>query len=144
MAAPTHRLVTVSRQPDGVFTAGNVRGGTLTVGDGTGESFTPTELLLAAIGACTAIDVATLTSRRAEPDAFEVQVDAEKVRDEGGNRLEDLAVTFRVTFPDGAGGDAARELLARGRTPVARPALHRQPDRRAGHPRRRPGRGLTR
>jgi uncharacterized OsmC-like protein len=110
MAAPTHRVVTVSRESDGVLTAGNVRGGTLTVGDGTGETFTPTELLLVAIGACTAIDVATLTSRRAEPDAFEVQVDAEKVRDDGGNRLEDLAVTFRVAFPDGAGGDAAREL----------------------------------
>jgi uncharacterized OsmC-like protein len=111
MAAPTHRLVTVSRRPDGVFTAGNVRGGTLTVGDGTREAFTPTELLLAAIGACTGIDVATLTSRRAEPSVFELQVDAEKVRDDEGNHLVDLAVTFRVTFPDGAGGDAARELL---------------------------------
>jgi putative redox protein len=111
MAAPTHRVVTLSRRPDGIFTAGNVRGGTLIVGDGTGEAFTPTELMLAAIGACTAIDVATLTSRRAEPDVFEVQVDAEKVRDDGGNRLEELAVTFRVTFPAGAGGDAARDLL---------------------------------
>ena len=111
MAAPTHRLVTVSREPDGVYIARNVRGGTLTVGDGTDGTFTPTELFLAAIGACTAIDVGTLTARRAEPDSFEVQVDAEKVRDDGGNRLEDLAVTFRVTFPDGAGGDAARELL---------------------------------
>ncbi len=111
MAAPTHRVVTLSRRPDGIFTAGNVRGGTLIVGDGTGEAFTPTELMLAAIGACTAIDVATLTSRRAEPDVFEVQVDAEKVRDEAGNRLEELAVTFRVTFPAGAGGDAARDLL---------------------------------
>lgn len=111
MAAPTHRVVTLSRDPAGVFSAGNVRGGRLVVGDGTGETFTPTELLLAAIGACTAIDVATLTSRRAEPDAFEVQVDAEKVRDDDGNRLQDLAVTFRVTFPAGPGGDAARELL---------------------------------
>ena len=111
MAAPTHRLVTVSREPDGDFIAGNVRGGTLKVGDGTGGTFTPTELFLAAIGACSAIDVATLTARRAEPDVFEVQVDAEKVRDDGGNRLQHLAVTFRVTFPDGAGGDAARELL---------------------------------
>ena len=73
--------------------------------------FTPTELLLAAIGACTAIDVATLTARRAEPDTFEVQVDAEKVRDEGGNRLADLVVTFSVAFPAGEGGDAARQLL---------------------------------
>ena len=42
-----------------------------------------------------------------------MQVDAEKVRDDGGNRLQDLAVTFRVAFPDGTGGDAARELLPR-------------------------------
>jgi len=111
MAALTHRLVTLSRDVDGVFIAGNVRGGTLRVGDGTGETFTPTELMLAAIGACTAIDVATLTSRRAEPDTFEVQVDAEKVRDDGGNRLQELAVTFLVAFPAGAAGDAARELL---------------------------------
>jgi uncharacterized OsmC-like protein len=111
MAVSTHRLVTLSRAPDGVFTATTVRGGTLAVGDGTGDTFTPTELLLAAIGACTAIDVATLTSRRAEPDEFEVQVDAEKVRDDDGNRLHDLAVTFTVSFPAGAGGDAARELL---------------------------------
>jgi uncharacterized OsmC-like protein len=111
MAAPTHRVVTLSRDPAGVFTAANVRGGTLTVGDGTGDTFTPTELFLAAVGACTGIDVATLTARRAEPSGFELEVDAEKVRDDEGNRLQDLAVVFRVTFPDGAGGDAARELL---------------------------------
>ena len=111
MPAPTHRSVTVSRDPSGAFTAGNVRGGTLTVGDGADESFTPTELLLVAIGACTGIDVATLTARRAEPEVFELQVEAQKVRDDGGNRLQDLAVTFRVSFPEGAGGDAARELL---------------------------------
>ena len=40
-----------------------------------------------------------------------VEVGGEKVRDEGGNRMEDLSVTFRVRFPDGEGGDAARALL---------------------------------
>jgi putative redox protein len=109
--ADSNRSVTVTRSPDDSYTAHNIRGGALTIGDGAGAGFTPTELLLAAIGACTAIDVGTLTARRAEPDAFEVRVDAEKVRDEGGNHLQDLVVTFRVAFPDGPAGDAARELL---------------------------------
>ena len=93
------------------MTARNVRGGTLVVGDGTNEGFSPTELLLAAMASCTAIDVDTLTSRRAEPTAFEVRVDATKVRDELGNRLQDLVVTFRLAFPEGPAGDAAREVL---------------------------------
>jgi putative redox protein len=111
MAAPTHRTVSLTRAASGVLTARNVRGGTLVVGSGDGDGFTPTELLLTAIGSCTGVDVATLTARRAEPDTFEVAVDAEKVRDDDGNRLQDLVVTFRVVFPAGAAGDAARELL---------------------------------
>ena len=45
------------------------------------------------------------------PLSLLVQVDGEKVRDEGGNRMEELSVTFRLSFPEGDGGDAARELL---------------------------------
>jgi len=52
-----------------------------------------------------------LTSRRAEPDAFEILVDAEKVRDEAGNHLTEILVTFRIKFPAGERGDAARALL---------------------------------
>ena len=76
-----------------------------------GTDFTPVDLLLAGIGGCTAVDVDILTSRRAEPEAFEVHVDAEKVRDDTGNHLADIVVTFRVRFPDGEGGDKARALL---------------------------------
>jgi uncharacterized OsmC-like protein len=83
----------------------------LTVGTSDGPGFTPVELLMAAIGACTAIDVDILTSRRAEPESFAVDVDANKVRDEGGNHLADIEVTFRVRFPEGEAGDAARALL---------------------------------
>ncbi|NYE75278.1 OsmC family protein [Microlunatus parietis] len=106
----THRSVSLTRDADGTFTATNVRGGTVTIGSADSD-FTPVELLLAAIAACTAIDVGTVTARRAEPDSFRVEVDAEKIRDEQGNRLTDLAVTFDVTFPDGEAGEAARELL---------------------------------
>lgn len=81
------------------------------MGTGEGTDFTPVELLLASIGGCTAVDVDILTSRRAEPDRFEVLVDAEKVRDAAGNHLTDLLVTFRISFPDGEQGDKARALL---------------------------------
>jgi putative redox protein len=105
------RSVTVERVSNGRFTALNSRGGRIAFGTGDGTDFTPTELLLAAIGGCTSIDVEILTSRRAEPETFEVQVDADKVRDESGNRLTGIQVTFKVTFPSGADGDAAREVL---------------------------------
>jgi uncharacterized OsmC-like protein len=108
---PAHRSITVERVAGGVFTASNSRGGQLTFGTGSGTEFTPTELLLAAIGGCTAIDVDILTSRRSEPDGFAVQVDAEKVRDTGGNRLTGITVTFRIGFPAGEQGDAARAVL---------------------------------
>lgn len=36
-----------------------------------------------------------------------------KVRDDGGNHLTDLRVTFDVRFPEGAEGDAARDVLPR-------------------------------
>jgi putative redox protein len=91
----------------------NVRGGTITVGSGTAE-FTPVELLLAAIGACTAIDVDVVTSRRAEPEEFTVAVRGDKIRDpEQGNRMENLSVEFTIRFPAGPEGDAAREALPR-------------------------------
>ena len=106
-----HRAVTIERTAPGQFTATNSRGGQLTFGTGGDERFTPTELLLAAIGGCTSIDVDILTSRRAEPESFQVTVGAEKVRDTGGNHLTDIQVAFRIKFPGGADGDAARAVL---------------------------------
>jgi putative redox protein len=108
---PAHRDVSVGRVTDGRFAARNERGGQIAIGTGGDADFTPTELLLTAIGGCTAIDVDILTSRRAEPEAFQVDVAAEKVRDAAGNHLADIGVTFRVVFPAGEGGDAARGLL---------------------------------
>ena len=105
-----HRNVTVRRIANGQFTVTNARGGQIAFGTG-GTNFTPTELLLAALGGCTAIDVDIVTSRRAEPDAFEVLVDAEKVRDEAGNHLTGIEVTFRIRFPGSAQGDEARAVL---------------------------------
>jgi putative redox protein len=107
----THRHVAITRVGASRYTVTNERGGTIGVGDGSGGDFTPVELLLTAIAGCTAIDVDVVTSRRAEPGSFLVEVDADKVRDEGGNHLTDIVVTFRVAFPDGADGDKARAIL---------------------------------
>ncbi len=109
--ASAHRSVRLDRIQNGRYTAINDRGGQISMGTGEGTDFTPVDLLLAAIGGCTAADVDALTSRRAEPEAFEVLVDAEKVRDERGNHLTDLLVTFRISFPAGDAGDRARAVL---------------------------------
>ena len=107
----THRQVTVERVDAGRFAAVNARGGKVAFGMGTDADFTPTELLLAAIAGCTAIDVDILTARRVAATSFEVDIGAEKIRDDDGNRLTNINVTFRVEFPDGQEGDAAREVL---------------------------------
>jgi putative redox protein len=106
-----HRRVRLERIANSRYTAINEHGGTITIGTGEGTDFTPVELLLVAIGGCTAVDVDLLTSRRAEPDSFEIVVDADKVRDRSGNHLDGLQVTFRIRFPDGAQGDQARDIL---------------------------------
>ncbi|MGN6752067.1 MAG: OsmC family protein [Intrasporangium sp.] len=104
------RRVTLTRDSLGRYTVRNGRGGSITTSSGT-EELSPVELLLAGIAGCTAVDVDTVTTRRAEPDSFEIEVTADKVRDEQGNHLKDIEVTFRVRFPEGEGGDAAREIL---------------------------------
>jgi putative redox protein len=105
------RSVRIDRVATGKYVVHNERGGTLPVG---GDDFTPVELLLAAIGACTSIDTDTVTSRRAEPTGFTVTVRGDKVSDkQDGNRMTNLSVTFDVTFPDGPAGDEARALLPR-------------------------------
>ena len=106
-----HRGVRLERIENSRYVATNDRGGQISIGRGGGTDFTPVDLLLAGIGGCTAIDVDLLTSRRAEPEAFEVLVDADKVRDDAGNHLADIVVTFRITFPEGEQGDKARDLL---------------------------------
>jgi uncharacterized OsmC-like protein len=105
-----HRSVRLERIENSRYTAINERGGTITMGTSEAD-FTPVELLLVAIGGCTAVDVDVLTSRRAEPDFFEIIVDAEKARDAAGNHLTNLQVTFHIAFPAGERGDNARELL---------------------------------
>lgn len=105
------RSITLTRDEAGKFTATNVRGGTLSFGSGGNDMFTPVELLLTAIAGCSAIDVDIFTTRRSEPDVFEVSAAGDKLRDEQGNHMGPIEVTFKVTFPEGEEGDAARKVL---------------------------------
>ena len=113
MADDALRAVTLTRLETGVYEARNARGATLRFGSMDTEGFSPVELLLAAIGGCSAVDIDTVTGRHAAPDQFEVDVTAHKVRDDHGNHLQDLQVTFRLAFPEGDGGDRARQLAPR-------------------------------
>ncbi|MFI1398732.1 OsmC family protein [Streptomyces sp. NPDC020681] len=117
MTENTLRSVTIERTGTGHFTATNARGGTINFGTssdaGGGTDFTPVELLLAAIAGCTAADVDVATTRHVEPAGFTVTVTGNKISDELGNRMTDLAVTFSVAFPDGESGDRARAILPR-------------------------------
>lgn len=113
-SGPGHRRVTVQRTGLGHYEALNVRGGTISMGSGESQDFTPVELLLAAIAGCSAVDVDHITSRRAEPLEFTVTAEGQKTNtDERGNHLTDLEVTFTVRFPEGEAGDKAREMLPR-------------------------------
>lgn len=105
------RRVTLERLETGVYRATNPAGAQITFGSLDDEGFSPVELLLAAIGGCSAVDVDMVTSRRAEPERFEVSVTAEKIRDDVGNILTDLALRYDVAFPEGEGGDKARARL---------------------------------
>lgn len=105
------RTVELVKMGEGRYKATNRRGGVLPVGRGEDPDFTPTELLLAAIAGCSAIDVDLITGKRAQPDRFEVHASGEKIRDEHGNRMTNLRLVFDVAFPEGEDGDAARGVL---------------------------------
>ena len=112
MTESSHRGVRVERLAPGEFAIVTERGAQITTASGGSATLlTPIELLLGAIGACTSMDVDALTSRRAEPDEFVVAVDATKVRDEQGNHLTDIEVTFHVRFPATESGGAAAAIL---------------------------------
>ena len=106
-----HRSVSMERVSKGVFEVTNVRGGTMRIGGGDNDDFTPVELLLTAIAGCSAVDVDFITVKRAEPESFTVTAEGDKLRDDNGNHLGDIKVRFSVTFPEGDSGDAARDML---------------------------------
>ena len=105
------RRVDVERVGPSRFELVNSRGTRISIGTSDGDDFTPVELLLGAIGGCSAIDVDILTTRRSEPTSFTATVTGRKIRNDDGNQLDDIELTFRVAFPPGDAGDAARDVL---------------------------------
>ncbi len=113
MSDDARRRVSLERLDTGVYRATNPAGAQVTFGSHHDEGFSPVELLLAAIGGCSAVDVDVVTGRRADPERFEIEVEGDVVRDESGNILRDLRMTFHVTFPESEDGDKARDVLPR-------------------------------
>lgn len=109
-AQPGRRSVRLERTGFAQFRATNAHGVTIELDEGGEDAFTPVELLLAAMAGCAGIDVDYITARRAEPMEFTIESSGVK-RSDDGNYLDELAVTFTVSFPAGPDGDAARERL---------------------------------
>jgi uncharacterized OsmC-like protein len=107
----TTRAVSLTRLGHGRYEAVNARGGTIQFSTGREQTFTPVELFLASIAGCAAIDVDLITSKRSEPLRFEVSMTANKVLDEHGSHLVNLAMSFDVAFADDEGGRVAAEVL---------------------------------
>ena len=114
MSDNTLRSIEMTRLAKGRYEATNSRGGRLVLGQGgTGEEFSPVELLLVAIAGCSAIDVDFIVAKRAEPTRLDVRMTGDKIRDEQGNRLTNLVLSFDVEFPDDEAGRAAYDVLPR-------------------------------
>jgi putative redox protein len=107
----TLRYVELTRQRKARYVATNRRGGSMEVGEGGDAAFTPVELLLTALAACTAMDVDYIVGKRADAESGRLSSSARKVRDGEGNHLVDLKVILDLRYPEGAGGDAARTAL---------------------------------
>ena len=105
------RCVDLTRQRKARYVATNRRGGTIEVGEGDDSTFTPVELLLTAIAACSAMDVDYIIGKRAEAESGTVRSSGRKVHDTLGNHLVDLEVTFDLRYPEGGSGDSARAAL---------------------------------
>ena len=107
------RSIDLVKIGEGRYKATNRRGGVLPVGSGGDPDFTPVELLLAALAGCGAIDLDLVTAKRAPAETFAARAEGHKVRDEQGNHLVGLRVSFDLTFPDGEAGERAREVVPR-------------------------------
>ena len=52
-----------------------------------------------------------MTSRRTEPESFQVRAEGDRVDEDGASRLSDVRVTFDLSFPSTPDGEKARALV---------------------------------
>ena len=100
--------VDVTRVDTGHYRATNAAGATLEFGTGEGL-LSPVELLLAAVAGCSAVDVDVVTSRRTEPELFDVHAEGTRINEDGASRL----VEFSLRFPDTDTGRQAQSMVER-------------------------------
>ncbi|MBN2176325.1 MAG: OsmC family protein [Demequinaceae bacterium] len=112
MTETSSRRMTFTRESLGSYVATNGKGASLRFGSSTDETFSPVELFLTAIAGCSGIDLDYMTARRAEPLRFQATAEADYVKDETGNSLQDIRVSFSLVFPEGEDGDKARARIA--------------------------------
>lgn len=74
---------------------------------------TPVELLLAAIAGCSSIDVDVATTRRSEPETFQVAASGYKLTEDGASRMDDISMSFDLKFPDTEEGRKAAGMVER-------------------------------
>ena len=111
MSESTKRyVVDLTRLDTALYRATNSAGASIEFGSGEGL-LSPVELLLAAVAGCSAVDVDVVTSRRAEPESFDVHVEGDRVNEDGASRLSEVRVGFNLSFPDTSEGNQARELV---------------------------------
>ena len=84
------------------------------------------------------MDVDAITGKRAEPERFGVTSRPTRSGTSDGNHLTDIEVDLRRRVPRRRGRRRGPEVLPGGHPEVARPAVHGQPDRRAGRSGRHP------
>ncbi|KWR73134.1 oxidoreductase [Arthrobacter sp. W1] len=107
------REVSIKRVESRKYQATSLESGaSLEFGQGEGL-LTPVELLLAAIAGCSAIDVDVATTRRSEPENFEVKASGYKVSEDSASRMEDIRVGFDLKFPDTEEGRKAAGMVER-------------------------------
>lgn len=106
------RSVELSRLAEGHYRARNADGAEVDFGRGDGL-LTPVELLLAAIAGCSSVDLDTATSRSSEPDEFRVAATGRKVVEDGASRMDDINLSFNLSFPDDDAGRKAASMVQR-------------------------------
>lgn len=104
--------VHVERVGETHYRATNPEGASVEFGRGEGL-LTPVELLLAAVAGCSAVDVDVVTSRRTEPERFAVDVEGDRVNEDGASRLAAVRVAFDIEFPDTPEGQQAQGMVER-------------------------------
>ena len=92
-----HYAVDLTRLDTALYRATNSAGASIEFGSGE--------------GLLSPVDVDVVTSRRAEPESFDVHVEGDRVNEDGASRLSEVRVGFNLSFPDTSEGNQARELV---------------------------------